>query len=216
MKRISFPFFVIFCGLFLVACAGPRMSVSQDWNEKPSSISVAYSMQKLNGFDEVFQEDLPEYSDNFNQWFSEQLVKQLSRKTGIPADKIYVQNVPESNMDHQSFEMKSGVLGDHYQDFPVCKDVEGLPKADAYICLDDVTYKKVYMSYGFGLLGLLFFSGELFVDGTYSIYDGRRRLAYGKIGASEEFMFGTEEDEWVNSVETVVDNLLEGTPIKKK
>lgn len=216
MKSLVLYFWVVFCGLQLVACAGPRINVDPEWGEKPSSISVAYSLDLRNGHNELFSEDIPDYSGDFGQWFSEQLRIQLSQKTGIPADRIAVQVVSEKNEMGLAFDRRSGFLGDESFDFPVCLGVTNMPKSDVNVCIEGVSYLKTIQSYGFGLLGLLFFSGDLSVSGNYSIYNGQHRVAYGKVSASEEFMFGTEDDEWYNSVERVVENIIEGTPLNRK
>lgn len=213
--------FAAVAALALTGCAStPRMSVSDGWNDRPGSISVAYEIPIIRGLEDDLDEDFPEASENFSTWFAEQLKKQLVEQTGIPADKINVVERPHV-MGEFAFEHQLGKLGEDMNNFPICKNVEGMPEADLYVCIEGLDYKKIYANYGYGggligaLIGMLLFTGELSADGAYSIYDGNHRLAFGNLKAGDEFIFGMGRGNWYNSVENIVKNMIEETPLQK-
>ena len=67
------------CAL-LVGCAAPRSVMDQGWTQKPAKVKVVFTEPFIANPDDLM-DDLPEYVNNFSDWYKTQLEANLGSQT---------------------------------------------------------------------------------------------------------------------------------------
>ena len=203
------------CAL-LVGCAAPRSVMDQGWTQKPAKVKVVFTEPFIANPDDLM-DDLPEYVNNFSDWYKTQLEANLGSQTnGV----LY--SVQKISQDQIKFEA-AAVRGVNIK---VPRITEMEKEADVCLVINDIwigrTQSETTCSTGagFGGIGMSttcssqnYFTGK----GNYAYFDPKtgKRLGYGDFEAQSSYTFAVSQSDWLNVVEESVSSMLDNTPIKQ-
>lgn len=203
--------------VLLNGCASSRSVVDQSWTQKPAKVKVVFTEPHI-GSPKDLQDDLPNYVDNFSDWYKAQLEDNFGSQTkGVlySVQKISKDQIKTENADMEGY------------NFLVPKVAEMDPEADVYLVMDDIWIGRVEsettctMGGGFGVgggMGATCTQNKDFTEkGRYAYYDVKtgKKLAYGDIEAKSGYTFTVSLSDWNNIVEKTVSIMLDKTPLKK-
>ena len=86
MRQMGLAF--AFAVLFLVGCSGKHSMVDPEWKKAPDSYIVLVSRPFVGNPDDV-ADDLPEYTSNFEEWFSAEIATALERNFFTDSDSEF-------------------------------------------------------------------------------------------------------------------------------
>lgn len=214
MKKLKLLFVLICSGVFMLGCASSHeFSVQESWTQAPKLVKVLFNEPDVESLDNL-KYAMPENFDRFDDWFKERFLLSMKEKTD---DKV-------SFDMGKTDEFAGEVVPLRYASFKAPKPVEMTDDADVYLAMDKIwfgyhkggsayletTYKASSPS-GDGA-EVVYHSGSFKAQCKYAFYDARTKkiLAYGK--ADVEGRDLTREN-WESMVSSLVDNILEGTPL---
>ena len=203
--------------MLLMGCASSRSVVDQGWTQKPAKVKVVFTEPHIGSPKDLY-DDLPDYANNFSDWYKAQLEENLGSQTkGV----LYsVQKISKDQIRTENADMEGN-------NFLVPKVAEMDPEADVYLVMDDIWIGRVEsemtcsMGGGFGVgggMGTTCTQNKDFTEkGRYAYYDVKtgKKLGYGDIEAKSSYTFTVSLSDWKNIVKKTVSVMLDNTPIKK-
>lgn len=202
------------CAL-LVGCAAPRSVMDQGWTQKPANVKVVFTEPFIANPKDL-QDDLPDYVNNFSDWYKAQLESNFaSQTTGV---QYFVEKISQDKVKFEAAAV-SGV------NIKVPKIEEMDNQADVYLVLNDIWIGRVESGTicstgaggGFGM-GMTCTQNKDFTGkGNFAYFDAKtgKRLGYGDIEAKSSYSFTVSQSDWLNVMTKTVAAMLENTPIKK-
>jgi hypothetical protein len=191
-----------------------------DWGvtEKPVKVKVVFTEPFIANPDDL-QDDLPEYVNNFSDWYKAQLESNLGSQT-----KGALYSVEKISMDKVRYDaapVRNGV------NIKVPKVEKMDSEADIYLVMNDIWIGRVetqpvcttggFSAGGMGL-GTTCSSGAKFSSmGNFAYYNAKtgKRLGYGVFEAGAGYSFAVTQSDWLYVVEETVFTMVQNTPIKK-
>lgn len=205
------------CAL-LVGCAAPRSVMDQGWTQKPANVKVVFTEPFIANPDDL-QDDLPDYVNNFSDWYKAQLEANFaSQTTGVQY------TVEKISQDKVKFEA-AAVNGVNIK-VPKIEEMDS--QADVYLVMNDIWIGRVESATtcttgGFNAAGGIGMGTTCSQDkdftgkGSFAYLDAKtgKRLGYGEIEAKSGYTFTVSQSDWLNVMTKTVSTMLENTPIKK-
>lgn len=218
MRKMKLALAIASACALLVGCAAPRSVMDQGWTQKPAKVKVVFTEPFIANPDDL-QDDLPEYVNNFSDWYKAQLETNLGSQTnGV----LY--SVEKVTMDKVKFEA-AAVNGVNIK-VPKVEEMDG--QADVYLVVNDIWIGRVESETtcttgGFNAGGGLGMGTTCTQDkdftgkGNYAYYDAKtgKRLGYGDFEAKSGYTFAVSLSDWQKVVQKTVSSVLDNTPIKK-
>lgn len=208
MKKI-FTIALCLATLNLVGCAKAGLkNVDPSWTEPAKSVTVLFTEPVVKNQDDV-ADDLPDYANNFTNWFTQQMASEFKGQADIEAS-FTAKAVTD-------FEMTATKLGKKDYLIPSPKfdelgEVDGL-----VISISNLEVSKVSETKFTGLTSTetrsyLQFSGE------YSIANPASKtvVSSGTLKAREGLGIAMTKSDWENNMKNMVEEILNGTPLQKK
>jgi hypothetical protein len=133
MRKMKLALAIASACALLVGCAAPRSVMDQGWTQKPAKVKVVFTEPFIANPDDL-QDDLPEYVNNFSDWYKAQLETNLGSQTnGV----LY--SVEKVSMDKVKFEA-AAVNGVNIK-VPKVEEMDG--QADVYLVVNDIWIGRV-------------------------------------------------------------------------
>ena len=205
MRQMGLAF--AFAVLFLVGCSGKHSMVDPEWKKAPDSYIVLVSRPFVGNPDDV-ADDLPEYTSNFEEWFSKEITTVLEKRT---EKKTSVKVVLDEHFD--LVPLKFGKKGFLQTPIPDLDSISGLH--GVVISIHPIKFKrKTEKHYSAnGSIG----DHWLVANGAYSIVsvDEQKVLAYGLCYGISSFKFAMTKGDWENVVDDLAKTVIQDTPLEK-
>lgn len=218
MKRLKFAL----CAMILLAltgCAGNKPVISESWNWRPATIAVIFTNPVVANAEDV-ADDLPEYVNNFPEWMSLEIKRNIDSKAELINNntplRVTMMYYPLGISGNVNFYMgESGIMFNGKDVFAAEEERLALPEADAYLFIDAININSVLTGGGMGLIGLLLHEGMMTMKASYAFYDGKthQRIGVGSLEAIEEYAFGVARSNWESLMEIAVKKLFDETPV---
>lgn len=219
MTKLKLAVAMIFACSILVGCASSHSVIDQSWIQKPAKVKVVFTEPHIDSPKDL-QDDLPDYVNNFSDWYKSQLETNLGAQT-----KGVLYSVERISQDL----IKTETVSENGSSFWVPAISEMNPEADVYLVINDIWIGRIVsettcsMGGGFGVGGGVGMgttcsqNKDFTAKGRYAYYDAKtgKRLGYGDIEAKSGYTFTVSLSDWENVVEKTVSTVLENTPIKK-
>ena len=208
MRKMKLALAIASACALLVGCAAPRSVMDQGWTQKPAKVKVVFTEPFIANPDDL-QDDLPEYVNNFSDWYKAQLETNLGSQTnGV----LY--SVEKVSMDKVKFEAAAvnGVNIKVPKSLIVQPDIAQFNKTSLEARDIKIKITKIDIPVAFASA----FEGEIIRRGdTY--YDAKtgKRLGYGDFEAKSGYTFAVSLSDWQKVVQKTVSSVLDNTPIKK-
>lgn len=212
--------------MLFVGCAPKTTAISIDpsWTEKPAKLTVLFTDPVVENPDDL-KDDLPEYVDDFYDWFGRELAKNYGKFTrnSIPLD---VQRTEPASITIQTDSIgrtevkvpKPANLGEGYT--LVIANANFSRKEDTYA---NAAYHNSGAAYGQGVnpgQNSMAFAGAdlvelgLWLSADYAIYNAAgQRVAFGHHGIKSKFQYAMTRSDWERCVTAFVKKTLAGTPV---
>lgn len=202
------------CAL-LVGCAAPRSVMDQGWTQKPANVKVVFTEPFIANPKDL-QDDLPDYVNNFSDWYKAQLESNFaSQTTGV---QYFVEKISQDKVKFEA----AAVNGVNIK-VPKIEEMDN--QADVYLVINDIWIGRVESGTtcstgaggGFGM-GMTCTQNKDFTGkGYFAYFDAKtgKRLGYGDIEAKSSYSFTVSQSDWLNVMTKTVATMLENTPIKK-
>ena len=219
MRRMKLALtFATVCAL-LVGCAAPRSVVDQGWTQKPANVKVVFTEPFIANPDDL-QDDLPDYVNNFSDWYKAQLEANFASQTnGIQY------SVEKISQDKVKFEA-ANVNGVNIK-VPKVEEMDN--QADIYLVMNDIWIGRVesattcttggFNAAGGGMgMGTTCTQDKDFTGkSSFAYFDPKtgKRLGYGDIEAKSSYTFAVSQSDWMNVMAKTVSTMLDKTPLKK-
>lgn len=216
MKSLKMLISLVFAAALLMGCSPKTTFVDQSWTVQPKLVKVVFTEPEVESLDDL-QDDLPEYVDNFGEWFSAEFVNKMNEytKDGI----VYKMAATKS--------VGGEVVTLNNESFKAPKAEEMDADADVYLVLDKVWFGResesgtAYVAGGGagGMgMGMVATSSNYFrAKCKYSFYDvkAHKIVGYGKSVGSSSYTFGVDKGDWETAVRGLASNIIDGTPMYK-
>ena len=202
------------CAL-LVGCAASRSVMDQGWTQKPANVKVVFTEPFIANPKDL-QDDLPDYVNNFSDWYKAQLESNFaSQTTGV---QYFVEKISQDKVKFEA----AAVNGVNIK-VPKIEEMDN--QADVYLVINDIWIGRVESGTtcstgagaGFGM-GMTCTQNKDFTGkGNFAYFDAKtgKRLGYGDIEAKSSYSFTVSQSDWQNVMTKTVATMLENTPIKK-
>ena len=202
------------CAL-LVGCAAPRSVMDQGWTQKPANVKVVFTEPFIANPKDL-QDDLPDYVNNFSDWYKAQLESNFaSQTTGV---QYFVEKISQDKVKFEA----AAVNGVNIK-VPKIEEMDN--QADVYLVINDIWIGRVESGTtcstgaggGFGM-GMTCTQNKDFTGkGNFAYFDAKtgKRLGYGDIEDKSSYSFTVSQSDWQNVMTKTVATMLENTPIKK-
>lgn len=216
MRKVKLALAIASACALLVGCAAPRSVMDQGWTQKPAKVKVVFTEPFIANPDDL-QDDLPEYVNNFSDWYKAQLEANLGSQTnGV----LY--SVEKISQD----QIKGEAAAVNGVNIKVPRIVEMDKEADVYLVLNDLWIGRTQSETtcttgggfgGFGMATTCSSEKDFTGKGNYAYFDAKtgKRLGYGDFEAKSSYTFAVSQSDWLNVVEDAVSSMLENTPIKQ-
>ena len=201
---------------FLMACASANLKVDESWKQKPSKVKIVFTEPSVANPEDL-ADDLPDYVNNFSDWFKAKIEEYLPRySTGvqysiekISSDKISVSNevvndtnvvvpkITEMNSEHEVYLVINDIWIGRTTD--ICHASHNVNSGLGFTTTVDSDYEcKV-------------FAGK----GAFAYYDSKtgKRLAYGRFANHSTYTFAVTKSDWENIVWRMLGEIIPGTPL---
>ena len=201
------------CAL-LLGCAAPRSVMDQGWTQKPANVKVVFTEPFIANPKDL-QDDLPDYVNNFSDWYKAQLDSNFaSQTTGV---QYFVEKISQDKVKFEA----AAVNGVNIK-VPKIEEMDN--QADVYLVINDIWIGRVESgttcSTGAGGVGMGMTctqNKDFIGKGNFAYFDAKtgNRLGYGDIEAKSSYTFTVSQSDWLNVMTQTVATMLENTPIKK-
>ena len=202
------------CAL-LLGCAAPRSVMDQGWTQKPANVKVVFTEPFIANPKDL-QDDLPDYVNNFSDWYKAQLDSNFaSQTTGV---QYFVEKISQDKVKFEA----AAVNGVNIK-VPKIEEMDN--QADVYLVINDIWIGRVESGTtcstgaGGGVgMGMTCTQNKDFIGkGNFAYFDAKtgKRLGYGDIEAKSSYSFTVSQSDWLNVMTQTVVTMLENTPIKK-
>lgn len=215
MKSWKFMAAAFLTGLFFVGCAFKPTFVEPSWKSAPKSMKIIFTKPEVSALDDL-KDDLPEYVDNFSEWFKIQLPLQFKQKSG-DRDISYI--VSET----AGVDSVAVVLNN--ENFNAPKFAEMGDEAEVYLIMDKIWIghgsdtRMVSTGVGAGPNAGSNFNmsstSSLSATCVFSFYDAKtkKNLAYGRASGASPYTFALSTSNWETAVGEMVRKIIDRTPI---
>ena len=207
MKSLKLILITTMASIFMVGCASPRAVIDESWSQKPSKVKVVFTEPLIANVDDL-EDDLPDYVNNFSDWYKEQLQINLGDRTSgvgysiqkISKDIVRIDPAPVNG-----------------ENIKVPRVTEMSNSADIYLVLDDIwigrTTKMATCSNGMTTYSCP--QNYFTATGIYAYYDVKsgQRVGYGDYEANSGYSFVVDVSDWEKILEKTVDIILNNTPL---
>lgn len=198
-----------FAAMNLIGCASAGLkNVDPSWTEAPSNVTVLFTEPNVQNKDDV-ADDLPDFADNFPGWFSQQMGAEFAKQAGL-TPKFDVKGMDAFEFVPATFKKKQANVPQ--PKFDVIGDVDGFVVSIANIVVSRFSETKMTGLTSAETKSYLQFAGE------YSIANASEKkvVTTGSFQAREELGFALTKRNWENLMETLVEEIIKDTPLKKK
>jgi hypothetical protein len=205
MRQMGLAF--AFAVLFLVGCSGKHSLVNPEWKNAPDSYTVLVSRPFVGNPDDV-ADDLPEYTSNFEEWFSAEIATALEKRTEKkPSVKV------ELDENFNLVPLEFGKETFLQTPIPNMDRISGLH--GVVISIHPIKFKRKTEKH-YSATGTTA-NHWLVVNGTYSIVsaDEEKILAYGLCYGISSFKFAMTKGDWENVVDDLAKTVIQDTPLEK-
>jgi len=216
MRNIKFVLMMVVVCVLLGGCAKKLVKIDESWIQKPSKVKIVFTEPSI-GSPKDLADDLPDFVDNFADWYKSQIEENLGRfSNGV---RYSVEKVSRDLVTYEFSDMD----GSNFKT-PKMKMMD--ESADVYLVMDDLWIGRVVseeptcMTTG-GFNGMAtttcapdkFFTGR----GRYAFFDAKtgKKLGYGDIESKVGYTFTVSRGDWIDVVRKTVNTMLEDTPIAK-
>ena len=115
------------CAL-LLGCAAPRSVMDQGWTQKPANVKVVFTEPFIANPKDL-QDDLPDYVNNFSDWYKAQLDSNFaSQTTGV---QYFVEKISQDKVKFEA----AAVNGVNIK-VPKIEEMDN--QADVYLVINDI------------------------------------------------------------------------------
>lgn len=214
-------YFLVGIIVALVGCSKSTF-VDPSWTESPKLVKVVFTEPDVEALDDL-QDDLPEYVDNFSEWFSAEFVNKMNEysKDGVVFNMVMANSVGGEKVS----------LND--ETFKAPKVDEMSDDADVYLVLDKIWFGRncsTSAGMGVGVAGgtAAGSGGSAMGFGAttscsfdamckFSFYDTKTKklVSYGKAKGASSYILTVSKSDWKNAVQGLVYKLVGGTPVSK-
>ena len=150
MTKLKLAVAMIFACSILVGCASSHSVIDQSWTQKPAKVKVVFTEPHIDSPKDL-QDDLPDYVNNFSDWYKSQLETNLGAQT-----KGVLYSVERISQDL----IKTETVSENGSSFWVPTISEMNPEADVYLVINDIWIGRIVsettcsMGGGFGVGGV--------------------------------------------------------------
>lgn len=217
--KITLAFAALFL-LSLMGCASPEAFVDPSWTTAPSKLQVIITKPVVDNVAD-FNDDLPEYKDDYSKWFQESFKEKFTTATEIPIEltevadsTIVLERAVFANTAVMIPRSKNAIAGDIVLIISPIK----VKRASE----STTTYTSMNANGGMGVGGGMYPSSSTSVslsyDGAYAYYDVKTgtRIGYGVFNPKAYFNFVLTTSDWEKNMESLVREVAKETPIKVK
>lgn len=194
--------------VLLAACVGGSSSsnVNAEWSEKPQSLTVVISEPSVLNKDDL-ADDIPEYSQNFVEWFSQRLKIELELRTKM---KPEIRIEKAENYETAQFPVQQSMVTFHLPNPEKMANLHGM-----VLAIHPVQFWRRddnCSPHPFGC----FYIHHLMAKGTYAYMDmdSRKVVGYGFFFFPVSFTMAMARGDWEESVRSMVASIVENTPLK--
>lgn len=208
MKKL-FTLALCFAAMNLIGCASAGLkNVDPSWTEAPSSVTVLFTEPDVQNKDDVV-DDLPDFADNFSGWFSKQMGDEFNKQAGM-TPKFEVKGMDAFDFVPTTFKKKNASVPQ--PKFEAIGEVGGFVISIANVVVSRFSETKMTGLTSAETKSYLQFAGE------YSIANASEKkvVTTGSFAAREQLGFALTKSNWENLMETLVEEIIKDTPLKKK
>lgn len=215
MKSLKFLAASVMAALLMVGCAAPTTFVDSSWKNHPKSLKILFTEPDVDNLEDL-KDDLPDYVDNFDEWFKNQVVQSMKQKSGN--NNISFTMVKTESADGEMVSLNS-------ESFKVPKPKEIAEDADVYLIMDKIWLgreSETNTGAGVGTFGAnggmaigVTTSSYFRVKCKFSFYDTKTKniLGYGKATGTASYSFALTKSDWEYALNDMVKVVVDKTPI---
>ena len=206
--------------LLLSACSASRYYVDPEWAKmpKPASVKVVFSTPEIGNPDDL-KDDLPEYEDNFVDWFAPQMKRVIDSCSNGKIDYSMMMVEPKE------FKFRTEKMNETNKNFDVPEYPLMKSDADVYLVVSNIWLGREELEsnpggWVMGPSGTMVYTAptttRMFVSkGRYAFYDAKTKklLGFGAAEGSMTYNFAVTRTDWENSVRVMTKQMLRETPL---
>ncbi len=183
-------------------------NVDPSWTEPASSVTVLYTEPVVKNADDV-ADDLPDYTNNFAEWFTKQIASEFQKQAGITANFVS-KDVTDYTMTPTKFGKKEFLVPS--PKFDELGNVSGIVVSMSNIEVSRVSETKFTGPTSTETRHYLQYSGE------YSIADTDKKtvVTSGTFKARVGLGITMGKGDWEENVANLVEEILKDTPLQQK
>lgn len=214
MKKLAALFVVALMSLVFSGCTATRIYMDKEWVQPPAKVKVLFTEPFIERMDDL-QDDLPEYANNFPEWYKIQLSANFEKYSGVPDYSI--EAITNNDVTYEPFDM-----GRRRVEIPRPNNIE--EDADIYVLIYNISFGRTQdtrVSTSTNAQGVAITSESttfyFFTRGSYVYYDAKTKKCLGldNYERKSSYNFVVSKSDWEDVMNQTVKRIVEKTPLQK-
>lgn len=213
MKKIAALFVVALMSLVFSGCTATRIYMDKEWVQPPAKVKVLFTEPYIERMDDL-RDDLPEYADNFPEWYKIQLAKGFEKYSSVPNYSFEV--LSDDDVTYEPFDM-----GRRSMDIPRPNNISD--DADIYVLIYNIRFgrnSETRISSSTNAQGVTVSSEStqyfFFSKGFYVYYDAKTKkcIGFDEYERRSPYNFVVSKSDWETVTNNTVKRIIEKTPLQ--
>lgn len=213
MKKIVAALAVVLMSMVFTGCTATRIYMSENWKEAPKKVKVVFTEPQIDRMDDL-RDDLPEYADNFSEWYKIQLASNLKKASKVP--NYVIEPISRNDVAFDDFRMRRSSVS-------VPRPANMTDDADIYVIVDDIWLgrtSETRTNTSQNAQGIMITTESTMhyftTKGSYAYYDAKTKecLGFDTFERRVAYSFVVSKSDWENLLTQTVERIVEKTPLQ--